>query len=108
MYHFLKDKLASRHVSPNILLDNQEMWHEMDSLKEQMKTVDKAQEWSKVITIGAAAGLATVTLAGYFIWAARGGSLLTGLLPSVPIWKFFDPPPIQNLAAAEGLGEEDD
>ena len=72
MYHFLKDKLASRHVSPNIVLDNQEMWHEMDSVKEQMKTADKAQEWSKVITIGATAGLATVTLAGYFIWAARG------------------------------------
>jgi hypothetical protein len=105
MYHFLKDKLASRHVSPDIVLDNQEilhemdqeMWHEMDSLKEQMKAVDKAQEWSKRITIGAAAGLVTVISAGYFIWAARGGPLLTGLLSSAPIWQFFDPQPLLDL-----------
>ncbi len=101
MYHFLKDKLASRHVSPNILLDNQEMWHEMDSVKEQMKTVDKAQEWSKRITIGAAAGLATATAAGYFIWAAKGGSTLTSLLSSVPMGKFFDPLSVLNLEEEE-------
>jgi hypothetical protein len=106
MYHFLKDKLASRHVSPNILLDNQEMWHEMDSLKEQMKTVGKAQELRKVITIGATAGLATVTTAGYLIWAAQGGSLLTGLLPSVPMWNFVDPLQALNPGAAGGPGNK--
>jgi hypothetical protein len=112
MYHFLKDKLASHHVSPDIVfnhqivLGNQEMWHEMDSVKEQMKTVGKAQELRKVITIGATAGLATVTTAGYLIWAAQGGSLLTGLLPSVPMWNFVDPLQALNPGAAGGPGNK--
>ena len=57
-----------------------------------------------MINIGAEAGLTTVITAGYFIWAARGGPLLTGLLPSVPIWKFFDPLRVMDPGASRGIG----
>ena len=112
MYHYLKDNLAAHHGIPNIVFDhqvvleNQEMWHKMDSVKEQMKTVGKAQESRKVITIGATAGLATITTAGYLIWAAQGGSLLTGLLPSIPVWNFVDPLQALNPGAAGGPGNK--
>jgi hypothetical protein len=42
-------------------------------------------------------GTALAFSAGFVAWLLRGGTLLAGLLATLPAWRHFDPVPILNM-----------
>lgn len=44
--------------------------------------------------VGGTAAVSTGLSVGYVIWTLRSGILITGLLSSLPAWRFIDPLPI--------------
>jgi hypothetical protein len=78
---------------------------ELDSMRRRVTSDLRLRMW---------AGTASVISGGLslacFLWIARGGSLLSGLLSSIPTWKVIDPLPILdqlgNAAAALKRNED--
>jgi hypothetical protein len=70
-------------------------------------TAEEFMEWDNKITsdeiaIGTVAIVSSAISAGYVIWLLRGGTLIAGLLSSIPAWCSFDPLPIvETYEAAE-------
>jgi hypothetical protein len=57
--------------------------------------------------VGGTAAVSTGLSVGYVIWTLRSGILVTGLLSSLPAWRFIDPLPILS-GASSGDSDEDD
>ena len=50
------------------------------------------------VFVGTALATVSTLSAGYVIWLARGGVLLTSLLAQLPAWQFIDPLVVLNYA----------
>lgn len=46
------------------------------------------------VVVGSSAAVTTSVSVGYVVWLVRGGSLVTSVLSSIPIWQGFDPLPV--------------
>jgi hypothetical protein len=46
-------------------------------------------------------GTALAFSAGFVAWLLRGGTLLAGLMASLPAWRYFDPVPILGMTKQE-------
>lgn len=62
---------------------------ELDSIRQQVGADLRLRFWA-----GSASLLSGGLSLAYFLWVARGGSLLSGLLSSIPAWQVIDPLPI--------------
>lgn len=78
---------------------------ELDSLRREVVSDLRLRFWA-----GGASLMAAGASLAYFLWMARGGSLLTGLLSSIPAWDVIDPLPIldQVSNAAAALKQNED
>jgi len=56
--------------------------------------------------VGGTAAVSTGLSVGYVIWTLRSGILMTGLLSSLPAWRFIDPLPI--LSGRVNVDDEDE
>ncbi|UCE77025.1 MAG: hypothetical protein JSU62_02050, partial [Gammaproteobacteria bacterium] len=81
--------------------DSAELWKQLDYMKQQMNQAAGAQDTDAKLVIGTAKGLSVVLFAGFMNWYLKAGSLLAGLLSSVPLWTPFDPLPILSLSRQE-------
>ncbi len=60
------------------------------------------------LVIGSSVAVSTSVSVGYVVWMLRGGSLLTTFMSSLPAWQSFDPLPILERSAGDGLDEDDE
>lgn len=58
--------------------------------------------------IGGTAAVSTGLSVGYVIWTLRSGLLMTGLLSSLPAWRFIDPLPILSGASSGDTDDDDE
>lgn len=91
------DKPAKPTISPTsaAAFDASGMLRELDGLRHQIGSDIPMRIWA-----GSAALLSAGVSLAYFFWMARGGSLLSGLLSSLPAWKMIDPLPILEQVAS--------
>ncbi len=70
------------------------MWRALELMGAEMGESAESQEafarWAGSIAEVGTVGIA----AGFLTWFLRGGSLLTSLLSSMPLWSRFDPLPV--------------
>ncbi|MBR9909145.1 MAG: tandem-95 repeat protein, partial [Gammaproteobacteria bacterium] len=89
---------------------------------DQMREMIDQQTGSRDNLVGSAFGVSAGLTAGYVVWLARSGVLLSSLMSSLPIWRFIDPLPIlggtpvataqddetlQSMVASTELSERD-
>ena len=57
------------------------------------------------VIVGSSAAVSTSVSVGYAVWMLRGGSLLTSILSSLPVWQGFDPLPVLDSFEEEAEGD---
>jgi len=80
------------------------LWNFIEEMKNQMSERQAKDESMVNLLAKSATGMTLTLTAGIATWALRGGSVLAGMLSSVPLWKGFDPLPI--IAASRKKREE--
>jgi hypothetical protein len=94
------------------VMNNKEMLRELDLMNEQIsKQTDSYEEQGKLI-VGTAAGLGVI-IGGFIIWMLRGVSMLSSVLATVPMWRFFDALPVlskweESRSGAKAAGKDED
>lgn len=86
---------------PTLLVSTQEFIRGIDQLREEVANESRI---SKTF-VGSSFAVSASLSAGYVVWLARSGVLLSGVLSALPAWRFIDPLPV--LANA-GTGEDGD
>lgn len=78
---------------------------ELNSIRQQAVCDLRLRMWA-----GTASMISGGLSLAYFLWMARGGSLLSGLISSIPAWKVIDPLPILDHVGKAGaaLKREED
>ena len=59
------------------------------------------------VVVGSSAAVSTSVSVGYAVWMLRGGSLLTSILSSLPVWQGFDPLPVLESFDEDGEGDDE-
>ncbi|MGD2136627.1 MAG: DUF4347 domain-containing protein [Gammaproteobacteria bacterium] len=80
------------------------LWDVIETMKNQMSGRHSSDEPMVSLLAKSVTGMTLTLSAGIATWALRGGSLLAGMLSSMPLWKGFDPLPI--IAASRREREE--
>jgi hypothetical protein len=89
--------------APSVGLADSTMLRELNSARRSVGSEIRLRVWA-----GAASLVSAGASLAYFLWAARGGSLLSGLLSSVPPWTLIDPLPIlDGLAKSAAMLKND-
>lgn len=65
-----------------------------NNLADAVQGIQNARPTLTAAIVGGTAAVSTGLSVGYVIWTLRSGILLTGLLSSLPAWRFIDPLPI--------------
>lgn len=76
-----------------------------DDLADAVQAIKENRPLTTAI-VGGTAAVSTGLSVGYVIWTLRSGILMTGLLSSLPAWRFIDPLPI--LSGRVEVEEEED
>jgi len=85
------------------------LWHQLDTLQDDLVEDGGTGEIFQDFVVGTTAVSVTGLTVGYVIWLIRGGTLLAGLMSSVPAWCSFDPLPVlDNFDAFENRRRGDD
>ena len=80
------------------------MWDFIQEMKNQMSERQSNDEPLVSLLAKSATGMTLTLTAGIATWALRGGSIIAGMISSMPLWKGFDPLPI--IAASRKKQEE--
>lgn len=75
------------------------MQEALDAMKEEIDDTENTEEvtFEEIVKEGATFSLS----AGILTWALRVGSLLSTLLSTLPLWRWFDPLPVLSLSKEE-------
>jgi len=85
------------------------LWASLDNLDSAREEADSIDGLAQQIVVGTAGVVGTSLTVGYVIWLLRGGSLLVGMVSSLPAWTLIDPLPVlESAAEAMGLDEVGD
>ncbi len=77
-------------------------WEALDRMNQDLSDPEAA---GAPVVLAMTRGVVWSLSAGFVAWMLRAGSLLTTLLSSVPMWKWFDPLPVLALSRKERAEE---
>lgn len=83
------------------------LWQQLNTLQEHMSDSSNEAMLDQLV-VGSTAAVGTSLTVGYVIWILRGGSILVGMVSSLPAWTMIDPLPILETANAAGLANAED
>jgi VCBS repeat-containing protein len=90
------------------VLEQSGFWTELDNFEQDVK--DSAIEqnaWEDLVVETTTVAGTTLTV-GYIVWLLRSGSIVFGLVSSLPAWTLMDPLPILESGVLAGLTDVDD
>ncbi|MGH1373413.1 MAG: DUF4347 domain-containing protein [Cellvibrionaceae bacterium] len=87
---------------PLSLVETERYMRGVDDIRDELKQSSDARDTTMGGMLSVSAGLS----AGYVVWLARSGILLSSVLSSLPAWRFIDPLPV--LGGVQGEGADDD
>ena len=87
------------------LFDPEALWSNIQNIANQLKS---PADDGTTLTVGAAAGLTAALSAGYMVWCLRAGTLLAGVLSSLPLWRSSNPLPVLEFWEKKTKFEPDD
>lgn len=70
----------------------------LNLLAQQFEQAGRSWSASESLAVSTVTGTTVAFSVGYLLWAVRGGSLLTSLLCTIPVWRLVDPIPILEFA----------
>ncbi len=70
------------------------VWKGMETVKREMEEAAGQIGTNRVVLLGTAAGVVATASAGYLVWSAWSGSLMSSVLAMIPVWRGFDPLPV--------------
>ena len=93
-----KVKEAIRAAVPQLVgyLDPLLFWERLDEFQAELDPNSQILKF----TVGSVAVASLGVTVGYVIWTIKGGYLLASVLSTLPAWRFMDPLPIFDAAAA--------
>jgi len=89
------------------LIESGYLWESLDNLDSARDEADSVDDFAQNIVVGTTGVVGTSLTVGYVIWLLRGGSLLVGMVSSLPAWTMIDPLPVLE-SAAETMGLDED
>jgi hypothetical protein len=88
-------------------LEQAGFWTELDTFEQDVKnSILEEGEWEELVVETTTVAGTTLTV-GYIVWLLRSGSVVFGLVSSLPAWTMMDPLPILQSGLAS-LGDTDD
>ena len=97
-----------------IVLQQTGFWQELDTFEEQVAIASEQNAEVTELVVETATVAGSALTVGYILWLLRSGTVLVGLVSSLPAWTMMDPLPILE-GSADGDGfpldeepEEDD
>ena len=85
-----------------ILINSDFFRMQLNDIKQEVVTDNDYSEKFIGGTLAVSAGMS----AGYVVWLARSGVLLTSVLSSLPAWRFMDPLPILSTFGKEDMNSD--
>ena len=82
------------------------LWSGLDTLQTDLKSQEDVL--SQPLVVGTTAAVGSSLTVGYVIWLLRGGSLVVGMISSLPAWTVIDPLPILDASAGTFDSEDKD
>ncbi len=96
----------SLHNLTHAILENQTMWNDLNSFRDQLESQQHSSALVEDIVVGTTTAVTGGLTVGYVIWLIRGGSLLATMISVMPTWMSFDPLPVMDRFEEE-RSEED-
>ena len=84
------------------------LWKELDRFEEEVASSSSEAIELGDLVVGTTSVASTTLSVGYVLWLLRSGSVLVGLVSSLPAWTMMDPLPVLEEALAATGGEDDD
>ncbi|NLX05172.1 MAG: cadherin-like domain-containing protein, partial [Phycisphaerae bacterium] len=79
---------------PAVIVESPALQEAISRMESQMDSELALAQDREAIQVGAVTGVSLLLSAGYVTWCLRAASLLTSLLATTPLWRWFDPVPI--------------
>jgi len=79
------------------------LWEALEQLSRQLDEAFDDETAQTDLLVGAAEGASIAMVAGFLSWFLRGGTLLTSLLTTLPLWSRLDP-----VAVLSATGDEEE
>jgi hypothetical protein len=88
------------------VLEQTGFWTELDTFEQDVQnSILQEGEWEELVVETTTVAGTTLTV-GYIVWLLRSGSVVFGLISSLPAWTMMDPLPVLQ-SGLEGLGDTD-
>jgi len=88
------------------VLEQTGFWTELDTFEQDVQnSILQEGEWEELVVETTTVAGTTLTV-GYIVWLLRSGSVVFGLVSSLPAWTMMDPLPVLQ-SGLEGLDETD-
>lgn len=88
---------------PLSLVETERYMRGVDDIRNELQQASESRDTAMGGMFTVTAGLS----AGYVVWLARSGILLSSVLSSLPAWRFIDPLPVLSGAQAEGVDDDE-
>ena len=93
--------------APPQALDLDRLGSAIDDLDRQMQEQGATSLTGEQLVIRSAAGVTATLSVGYVLWLMQAGSLVAGLMSTMPLWRGFDPLPVLSSSGpADGDEQE--
>lgn len=88
------------------VLEQTGFWTELDTFEQDVQaSILQEGEWEELVVETTTVAGTTLTV-GYIVWLLRSGSVVFGLVSSLPAWTMMDPLPVLE-SGLEGLGDSE-
>ena len=88
------------------VLEQTGFWTELDTFEQDVQaSILQEGEWEELVVETTTVAGTTLTV-GYIVWLLRSGSIVFGLVSSLPAWTMMDPLPVLQ-SGLEGVGDTD-
>jgi hypothetical protein len=89
------------------VLEQTGFWTELDTFEQDVQnSILLEGEWEELVVETTTVAGTTLTV-GYIVWLLRSGSVVFGLISSLPAWTMMDPLPVLQ-SGLDNLGDTDD
>lgn len=88
---------------PLSLVETERYMRGIDDIRDELERSSQGRDTAMGGVFSVTAGIS----AGYVVWLARSGILLSSVLSSLPAWRFIDPLPVLSGAQTDGVDDDE-
>ena len=116
----LRDRISSRVIDDGVIvftstdvgsmvyvLEQTGFWTQLDSFQQDVQSsIIQEGDWEELVVETTTVAGTTLTV-GYIVWLLRSGSVVFGLVSSLPAWTMVDPLPVLETGLSNLTGGDD-